>query len=295
MTKEKTDLHQVITDSIIAAIERGTSKVALPWHRAGCSFIPQNAVTTADYRGINVLSLWAVAEARGYERSVWATYKQWASIDARVRKGEKAALVVFYKQYQGDADPEDADDTGLRRVAKASWVFNAAQVDGYAVGPIAEPLPPLQKLASVEAFVRNTSARVLEGGDRAYYAPVSDHIQMPDEALFRRDRRLEDWYSVLCHELGHWSGASTRLARTFGKRFGDDAYCMEELCAELTASFLCAELGISMAVREDHAHYIGHWLRVLKADNRAVFAAAAKASEAVRYLRSFSVQAAHAV
>ena len=111
---------------------------------------------------------------------------------------------------------------------------------------------------------------------------------MPDERLFREsdsEQRTQDWYSVLTHELGHFSGHEKRLNRQFGKRFADDAYCMEELCAELCSAFLCAELGITVQPRADHAHYIGHWLRVMTADKRAVFSAAAAASAAARYLQ----------
>lgn len=99
----KLDLYQTITDRIVAALESGPDKVSLPWHRTGaCSILPRNAFTGHAYNGINVLSLWATAEERQYPRSLWATYRQWLGLDAQVRKGEKAALVVFYKQYEAD-------------------------------------------------------------------------------------------------------------------------------------------------------------------------------------------------
>lgn len=285
------DVHQSVTDHIIAAIEAGAGPASLPWHRTGASSImPRNAATGQSYNGINVVALWATAQIRAYPLSVWGTYRQWQGLDAQVRKGEKAALVVFYKEFEVDPDPSDDADTGKRHVARASWVFNAAQVDGFTPPDAPAPLPPIARDARAEAFIAATGADIRVGGESAYYRPSTDHIQMPDEHLFRADgqQRSEDWYSVLTHELGHWSGAEKRLNRQFGKRFGDDAYAIEELVAELTSAFLCAELGITPQPRADHAHYIGHWLRVMKADKRAVFAASARASEAVRYLSKFS-------
>ncbi|WP_414462364.1 ArdC family protein [Hyphomicrobium sp. DY-1] len=297
--KERTDIHQLVTDQIIAAIEAGAGEVQLPWQRAGSSFgfIPKNAVTGNAYNGLNIFSLWATSELRNYTGpGLWATYKQWQSIDCQVRKGEKAALVIFYKEYSGKPDPDDDSDDGTRRVAKASYAFHCSQVDGFEMPDAPPPKPPIEKLAAVEAFIAATRAVVKVGGDRAFYARLSDSITMPDEDRFTGDalERREAWASVLLHELSHWSGAEKRLNREFGKRFGDEAYAMEECCAEFSAAMLCAELGVTPAPRPDHAAYIQNWLQVLKKDNRAVFTAAAKASEAARYLASFSKEARHA-
>jgi antirestriction protein ArdC len=121
-----------------------------------------------------------------YTHSLWGTYKQFQSLDAQVRKGEKAALVIFYKEYDVEPDPQHEDDDGRRRVAKASWVFNVAQVDGYSIGEPLPPLPPLQRNARAEAFVAATGAEIRIGGESAYYRPSTDHIQMPDENLFQK-------------------------------------------------------------------------------------------------------------
>lgn len=291
--KQHLDVHQAITDKIVVALETGAGKFELPWHRTGTSSIlPKNAATENAYQGINVLALWATCEERQYSHSLWGTYKQWQSLDAQVRKGEKAALVVFYKQIE--VEPDGDQDNGLRNFAKASWVFNVAQVDGYTVGEPLPEIPPIERNARADAFIAATGADIRIGGESAYYRPSTDHIQMPDEHLFRAEGeiRTEDWYSVQTHELGHWSGSEKRLKREFGIRFGDGAYAMEELVAELTSAFVCADLGITVQPRADHARYIAHWLKILKADKRAVFTAAAKASEAARYLASFSANAA---
>ena len=285
----KLDIYQFITDKIVAAIEAGADKVSLPWHRTGASTIlPKNAVTQSAYNGINILSLWATAEERGYSHSLWGTYKQFQSVDAQVRKGEKAALVVFYKEYDVDPNPDQEDDDGRRRVAKASFVFNVAQVDGYDIPGALPPLPSIERYEKAEAFVQSTGAQIRIGGESAYYRPSTDAIQMPDEYLFRAATRSEDWYSVLTHELGHFSGAKKRLNREFGNYFADEAYAMEELVAELCSAFLCADLGITVQPRADHAHYIAHWLKMMKQDKKAVFTAAASASAAARYLQALS-------
>ena len=83
---------------------------------------------------------------------------------------------------------------------------------------------------------------------------------------------------------GHWTGHPERLDRQFGKRFGDDAYAFEELCAEMTSALLGADLGLPTSHLDDHAAYLGSWLRVLRKDSRAIMTAAAKAEAAAGYL-----------
>ena len=207
-----------------------------------------------------------------FSHSLWASYKQWQSLGAHVREGEKCSPIIFYKQFDVEPNPEDAADDGSRRVARASRVFNVAQVDGFVIEALPD-LPPLERHARADAFIAATGADIRHGGEQAFYKPSTDHIQMPTEHLFRREgRRSKDYYSILNHELTHWTSASNRLNRELGKHFGDDRYAAEELVAELGSAFLCAQLGISSVPRSDHAPYIAHWLKVLKADNRgAIF------------------------
>lgn len=149
-------------------------------------------------------------------------------------------------------------------------------------------LPPIQRIARADALIAQTRAEILHGGDQAFYTRKYDCIQMPHERLFTASdtgKRSEDYYAVLFHELTHWSGVENRLNRELGKRFGDHAYAMEELIAELGSAFLCGSLSITPQPRPDHAGYIAHWLDVMKADKRAIFTAAAKASEAISFLR----------
>jgi antirestriction protein ArdC len=129
----------------------------------------------------------------------------------------------------------------------------------------------------------------VHGGEEAFYRPSTDTIHMPDEHLFTGTAtmtRSEGYFAVLGHEHIHWSGHSSRLDRNLSKRFAKAEVAAEELVAEIGAAFLCAELGITQTVRPDHAQYLANWLQLLKDDDRAIFAAAARASEAVNYLKS---------
>lgn len=291
------DIHTEITGTLIASIEANPGKPSMPWRRSsGPLFMPVNALTGNAYNGINIVSLWVAAECLGYNAPVWATYKQWSELGAQVRKGEKSSLVVFYKEYEvvpeargaNGPNPDNAEDDGKRRVARASYVFNASQVDGYTLPDAPQSLGPVERLETVDRFIAATGAQVEHGGDRAFYRPSTDHIQMPDEGLFcgtNTMTRSEGYYATLTHELIHWTGAKHRLAREFGKRFGDAAYAAEELVAEIASAFLCSELGITQDCRADHAQYLAQWLTLMKADSRAIFTAAARASEAVAYLK----------
>lgn len=213
-------------------------------------------------------------------------------LGCQVRKGEKSSLVIFYKEYEAEPDREKPDDDGKRRVARASYVFNCAQVDGYTPPVAPEPLGPVERIERVERFIAGTGARIEVGGDSAFYRPLrsdgsGDFVQMPDESLFTGTdsmNRTEAWYAVAAHEA-HWSGAKHRLDREFGKRFGDAAYAAEELVAEIGSAFLSAELEITQDTRADHAQYLAHWLKLLKEDPKAIFTAAARAGEAINYLK----------
>ena len=290
MTKERFDIHQHITDKIVSAIERGAGEFRLPWHRSvGNIMRPVNIASKKAYRGVNVVALWAYAEESGYSSGTWGTYKQWSEAGAQVRKGEKAAYVVFYKELEFAAESESGDAaTETRLFARATPVFAAEQVDGYQV-PVLDPLPAtvITPIEQAEAFVAATGASITYGGSRAFYRPSTDSIQLPPREAFigsPTSTPAEAYYSTLLHELVHFTSHETRCNRQLGKSFGDDAYAMEELIAELGAAFLCADLRITDEPRVDHAQYLASWLSVLKADKKAIFTAASKASEAAAFL-----------
>jgi antirestriction protein ArdC len=282
---EKRDVYRKVTDAIINAIENGVGTWRMPWHTSGrYAFSPINAVSKKAYRGINTVCLWATAQAKGYERGEWATYQQWQDKGAQVRKGEKATLVVFWKFANDSSESqEDGESTksGSRLLFTRGYsVFNAAQVDGYTPTADAD-IPMPERIAHAEAFFQAIQAEVRHGGNQAFYAPASDHIQMPPFPAFAEN---VSYYSTLAHEHTHWTAPTARCDRQLGKRFGDSAYAAEELIAELGAVFTCAHLGLSTEPREDHAQYLTSWLRVLKADSRAIFTAASKAQQATDWM-----------
>jgi antirestriction protein ArdC len=169
---------------------------------------------------------------------------------------------------------------------KGYTVFNVEQIDGLPERYHTKPAPrlePMPRIAHAEAFFAGTAADIRHGGNSAYYSVGSDHIQTP---VFEAFRDAESYYATLAHECTHWTKHCRRLDREFGrKRWGDEGYAMEELVAELGAAFLCASLELTPELREDHASYLDHWLKVLKADKRAIFTAAGHAQRAADFLQ----------
>lgn len=213
------------------------------------------------------------------------TYRQAAELKAQVRKGEHGSLVVYADSItRTDTNEQGEDEAREIHFMKGYTVFNVEQIDGLPAHYHAKPEPkgePLQLIANAESFFTATGAAFRHGGNRAYYAPGPDVIQLPPAEAFKD---AQSYAATKAHELTHWSAHPSRLARVLGKRFGDNAYAAEELIAELGSAFLCADLGITPEPREDHAAYLDHWLKVLRQDKRAIFTAAAKAQRAVDYL-----------
>jgi len=257
----------------------------MPWHTSGrFAFSPINVASKKSYRGINTVCLWAAAQAKGYTSGEWGTYQQWQERDAQVRKGEKATLVVFWKFANSAAESQSDSDTpasGSRLLFTRGYsVFNAAQVDGYTPKADLERSLP-ERIEQADAFFNAIGSDLRHGGNQAFYSPSGDYVQMPPFEAFKDSI---GYYSVLAHEHTHWTANAARCNRELGKRFGDSAYAAEELIAELGAAFTCAHLGLSTEPREDHAQYIQSWLKVLKADKRAIFTAASKAQQAADWL-----------
>lgn len=287
MEQQKSDIYERITVQIIEAIEEGAGEFRMPWHVGGSEcFSPANAASRRPYRGVNVLCLWAVAMRRGYESGLWATYNQWKELGAQVRKGEKAAPVVFWKIT--DKAGREVEEDDIRRMpakdrlflARGYNVFNAAQVEGFTPPPV-PMLDESSRNSDAEGFFARLGARVRHGGASACYIPGLDEIFMP---RFEAFRDAAGYYSTFAHEATHWSGAPHRLGRELKAKFGSEGYAMEELVAEFGAAFLCAALKISVTPRPDHAAYISGWLDVLRRDRRAVFAAASHAQKAVDWM-----------
>lgn len=290
------DLYQTITDRVVASIEAGAPNFEMPWHSKAASTLPVNVLTKKAYRGVNILSLWVSQIACGFRTSTWGTYKQWQERGAQVRKGEKSSLVIFYKELEREVENRESGESEMGKllIARASFAFNADQVDGYTAPELPVLEDKTEVIAHAERFVQTTGATVNHGGGSAYYRPSTDTIQMPERNVFigtKTSTPTEAYYSTLLHELTHWTSHESRVNRNLSKRFGDESYAMEELVAEFGAAFLCANLGISLEPRADHAAYLDHWLKVMKADKKALFTAASKASEAVDFLTKLQPEA----
>lgn len=280
---ERVDVYTRITAEIIAAIEAGAGDWRMPWHHDGAAVTrPENIASSRRYRGVNVLALWIAAQAYAYSSGVWGTYRQWLAVGAQVRKGERGTTVVLWKQAASRAedDRDDGDQRPGRMFARAFTVFNVAQVEGYEPAPAAI-LPEGERIAQAEAFVAALGIPIIEGAYDAHYRIDLDQIFMPSFSAFR-DAAAH--MGTLVHECGHATGAKHRLDRNFEERFKRNWLPIEEACAELTASFVLADLGIAHHPRPDHAAYIGSWLKALKDDPRAIFTAASKAQQAADWM-----------
>nr|WP_147155792.1 zincin-like metallopeptidase domain-containing protein [Reyranella soli] len=262
-----------------------------PWnveHAAGRITRPLRA-NGIPYQGINVLMLWSEAVAKGYSMPIWMTFKQALALGACVRKGEHGSLVVYADTFRRTETNEQTGEDSEREIPflKGYTVFNVEQVEGLPEHFYGRPEPrldPIQRIEDAEGFFAALRADIRHGGNQAYYAVTHDYVQMPP---FQAFRDAESYYATLAHECIHWTRHAKRLERDFGrKRFGDEAYAMEELVAELGSAFVCSAIDLTPEVRDDHAAYIAHWLKVLKDDKRAIFTAASHAQRAADYLAS---------
>lgn len=294
MADKINSIYDTITLTIIDALEKAQAGTwSMPWHSDSdgkALSMPINAVSKKAYRGSNILQLWGVGHMRGYQSGIWATYKQWQGLGAQVRKGEMSTQIAFYKKmtYTDKTDSDDIANEKTKQflMAKAYHVFNADQVDGYALEVAEETKRQnlVERLEAVECFMVATKADIRHNEPKAYYSPMGDYINMPKPDTFigsKTSSATECYYSTLCHELVHWTGASKRVGRLFG--VGRTEYAIEELVAELGAAFLCADLGIASTPRPDHAAYIASWLKALRNDNKFIFQAASTAQKACDY------------
>ncbi len=277
------EIYQNVTDRIVSMLDTGAADPAAwraPWRAIA---LGHRSALGRGYRGINTLLLGDRFERAGYSAPIWATYKQWQGLGAQVLKGEKGATVVLWKSYTRKQEGE-GETTRSGLFATSFSVFNIAQVDH-----APESLEQTERAArnsegrvlEAEQWIDSTGAQITYGGDRAYFSPGADRIALP---RFEDFDNSESFYSTAAHELTHWSGHESRLARDLSGRFGQQQYAAEELIAELGSAFAMARLGLEGEPRADHAHYLASWAQLLKGDPRAVFTAASRAQTACDYL-----------
>jgi antirestriction protein ArdC len=284
----KRDLRQEVTDSIIAALEKGVAPWQKPWH-PGAFEMPHNPTTGKSYRGGNAIHLMAVGMRNCYEDPRWLTYRQAQEKGWQVRRGEKGTQIEFWQFPDAESAPretlrEDAGDSrNDRLIYRVYTVFNARQIDG-----IPAHAPRLRQeweiAQSAESILQHNGARIYhDQADRAFYNRRSDTIHLPPRSAFKS---AGNYYGTALHEAAHASGHPSRLNReTLNEsyRFGDVAYAKEELRAELASVFLMAERGIPHNP-DRHAAYLGSWINALKQDKHEIFRAARDAHRAADFL-----------
>jgi antirestriction protein ArdC len=282
--------YEIVTERIIQLLEQGVIPWRRPWSAGGA---PRNLVSKKVYRGVNFFLL----SATKYVSPYWLTLRQANELGGAVRKGEHGQIVIFWK-VDRDTDPEsDADADNIdeceksrrRFVLRFYRVFNAEQCE--LPQAVLDKLPkiatyqhdPIEAAERIIANMPNPPA--LEyGGTKAFYSPAADRITLPPRELFIS---AEEHFGSWAHEASHSTGHPKRLNRESiveAAPFGSATYGTEELIAELSAAYLCAEAGISPAVIENEAAYIQGWLAKLKSEKRLIVVAAAQAQRAADYI-----------
>ncbi|MGT2440983.1 ArdC family protein (plasmid) [Bradyrhizobium betae] len=286
----RADIYARITDRIVADLEKGVRPWVQPWgagHVGGRITRPLRH-NGEPYSGMNVLLLWSEALARGFTSPTWMTFKQSIELDGHVRKGETGATVIYASRFtRTETDLNGGEIERDIPFLKTYSVFNVEQIDGLPDHFYRQPdaiIDPVQRIADADRFFANTGSVVRHGGSSAFYAPSTDHIQMPPFEAFRDPA---SYVAVLSHEHVHWTADTRRVGRDLSRYAKDRSErAREELVAEIGSALICADLGIvpELEPRPDHASYVDSWLRVLQGDKRAVFQAAAHAQRAVAYL-----------
>jgi antirestriction protein ArdC len=296
--QDRGSLYDEITVKIISELEAGRVPWVQPWIEpwiepwgaaaAKASLaMPKSVATGRPYRGINILILWGAAVEHGFRSQSWLTFRQALSLGGHVRKGERGATVVYADRFVPADEKRRASETGDEAQAipflKRFTLFNIDQCDDLpsAIEAAAPPAPGLIA-PQVETLIEASGIDFRIGGDRAFYAPAADYVQVPPPQAYFEPI---NWHRTVLHELAHASGHPSRLNRDLSGGFGTRKYAFEELIAEIASAFSCASLGIVPTVR--HADYIGSWLDVLREDNRAIVRAASQASKVADYLLGF--------
>jgi antirestriction protein ArdC len=272
---QRRDPMQEFADRIVSELEKGVKPWVRPWDpdKAGGPQAPFNPVTGKHYHGVNVLILGMDLRAFESGDPRWMTYRQAQEKNWQVRKGERSTTIFFAKPLEID-DDEKEDGRKTIKVLKHYAVFHASQIDGippYKVPTIEEA--PWTRPEAADIIMKNSGAVIRIGGDRAFYSPSTDHIQLPPESAFNGPA---EYATTGLHELGHWTGHPSRLNRPLQNRFGSAAYAMEELRAEMASAFVASVIGIPTDIPQ-HASYLSSWIKALKDDKREIFRAAADA------------------
>lgn len=265
----------------------GEGKPFLPFMKPGdpstVNNLPYNPTTGKAYRGGNRVMLWIVSMVERYEDTRWLTYKQAQALGAQVQKGAKSISLRYVRFPDGrDADSAPAvAQPGMDKPRTFFFnVFNASQIEGLPPPPVRPETTPLQRIERCEALIQASGAVIEYGSAQPHYAYRADKIGMPFPERFIS---TEAFYATLTHELAHWTGHESRLARDMTGAFGSESYAREEMVAETASHIMGVELGIGHDPTQ-HAAYIHHWMNIAKEDPSFVYTAAAAAEKVCDFI-----------
>jgi len=268
-------VYEIITDQIIKKLEEGV----VPWRKTWVNGLPSNFVSKRAYTGMNSLLL----GLSDFKSPYWLTFKQCNGLGGRVKKDSKSTQIIFWNVVDNNRK-KDKDDSDKIFILRYFNVYNTDQCEGLEVeNPVKVPCNKLGACEEIHDGYKTCPK--IETAHKAFYAPKSDFIGMPDRENFDSS---EDYYAVLFHEMGHSTGHESRLNRkeVVGcQPFGSESYSKEELVAELTSAFLCGTVGIAPAIIDNAASYIQNWKSALKEDSKLIISAASKAQKAADYIR----------
>lgn len=281
-----------LADFFIKGLESGKGPIRRKWDAGTIPDYAHNFVTGQPYHGSNQWSFLAALDQlaeRGVDLSDtrFGTYKQATSVGAQVRKGEKAFVGVKYAEVKGSKKVDkteiiEPEESGRPRLmAVPFFVFHASQIDGLPPMKTLEPRDLDERIAEAQKIVSQIGVPIDHGGDRAYYSPSRDQIQMPARLAFESDG---DYMSVLLHECAHSTGHPSRLNRKFGERFGDPGYALEELRAEMASFDICRRTGVPFDP-SGHVQYVNHWIEALRNDPREIMRAAQDVEKILAYMK----------
>jgi antirestriction protein ArdC len=281
-------IYQIVTDRITEMLAQGRIPWRRPWKqlRSEGSQRPRNFVTRIPYRGAN----WFLLSMLNFCTPDFLTFKQALALGGSVRKGETGFPVIFWKILEIREDQaEKPEDIGKRLpLLRYYTVFHTSQCSGLKQPeqPEAEVQTQFDPITDAEAIWEQfpQSPSLNYGGDRACYSPAFDEIRMPPRNAFHT---AEGFYETLFHEAGHSTGHASRLNRkelVTSDGFGGHLYSQEELTAELTAAFLCAEAGIDQPVLANQAAYLQSWLDKLTKEPKYFVRAAGRAQKAADWI-----------